>query len=79
MIDDAATVLEEIDPEDKIRSEVLSARIDIYLAAEKWDMVAAAPPLNSKFKNKIFYKIFASSPGSLVYGNTQKCHPITYR
>ena len=46
MIDDAATVLEEIDPEDKIRSEVLSARIDIYLVAEKWDMVAAAPPLN---------------------------------
>ena len=41
MFDDAALALEEIAPEDKTRREVLSARIDIYLATEKWDMAAA--------------------------------------
>ena len=41
MLDDAALVLEEIEPEDKTRSEVLGARVGIYLAAKKWDMAAA--------------------------------------
>jgi Flp pilus assembly protein TadD len=41
MIDDAAMVLEEIAPEDKTRNEVLGARVDIYIAANKWDMAAA--------------------------------------
>jgi lipopolysaccharide biosynthesis regulator YciM len=41
MFDDAALVLEEIEPEDKTRSEVLGARVGIYLAAKKWDMAAA--------------------------------------
>ena len=41
MLDDAALALEEIAPEDKTRSEVLGARVAIYLAAEKWDMAAA--------------------------------------
>ena len=41
MLDDAALVLEEIAPEDKIRNEVLGARVDIYMAAKKWDMAAA--------------------------------------
>jgi lipopolysaccharide biosynthesis regulator YciM len=41
MFDDAALVLEETAPEDKTRSEVLGARVDIYLAAEKWDFAAA--------------------------------------
>ena len=40
MIDDAANALEEIEPEDKIRNEVLYARVDIYLAAKKWHMAA---------------------------------------
>ena len=40
MLDDAVLALEEIASEDKTRSEILSARIDIYLAAEKWDMAA---------------------------------------
>ena len=40
MLDDAALDLEEIAPEDKTRSEVLGARVAIYLAAEKWDMAA---------------------------------------
>ena len=41
MFDDAALVLEEIAPEDKNRSEVFGARVALYMAAKKWDMVAA--------------------------------------
>ena len=41
MFDDAAQVLEEIAPEDKNRNEVLGARVDLYMAAKKWDMAAA--------------------------------------
>ena len=40
MFDDAALALEEINPEDKIRSEVLSARMNIHLASEQWDIAA---------------------------------------
>ena len=35
MFDDAANALEQIEPEDKTRNEVLYARVDIYLAAKK--------------------------------------------
>ena len=38
LFEDAAQALEEIEPEDKTRNEVLCARIDIYLAAKKWNM-----------------------------------------
>ena len=41
MFDDAAMVLEEIEPEDKTRTEVLGARIALYITAKKWDMAAA--------------------------------------
>ena len=41
MFEDAAQTLEEIEPEDKTRNEVLYARVDIYLGAKKWDMAAA--------------------------------------
>ena len=41
MFDDAAMVLEEIAPEDKTRNEVLGARVNLYMAARKWDMAAA--------------------------------------
>ena len=41
MLDDAANALEEIEPEDKTRKEVLGARVDIYMAAKKWHMAAA--------------------------------------
>ena len=37
----AAMVLEEIAPEDKNRSEVLGARVDLYMAAKKWEMAEA--------------------------------------
>jgi lipopolysaccharide biosynthesis regulator YciM len=41
MFDDAASVLEEIAPEDKTRNEVLGARMNLYMVAKKWDMAAA--------------------------------------
>jgi lipopolysaccharide biosynthesis regulator YciM len=41
MFDDAALALEEIKPEDKTRNEVLGARVNLYLAAKKWDTAAA--------------------------------------
>jgi Flp pilus assembly protein TadD len=41
MFDDAALVLEEIAPEDKNRNEVLGTRVNLYMAARKWDMAAA--------------------------------------
>ena len=41
MLDDAALALEEIAPEDKTRTEVLGARVVLYIAAKKWDMAVA--------------------------------------
>jgi Flp pilus assembly protein TadD len=41
MLDDAALALEEIEPEDKTRTEVLGARVVLYIAAKKWDMAEA--------------------------------------
>jgi lipopolysaccharide biosynthesis regulator YciM len=41
MLDDAALALEEIEPEDKTRTEVLGARIALYITAKKWGMAAA--------------------------------------
>jgi hypothetical protein len=35
MFDDAAVVSEEIVPEDKARNEVISARVNLYMAAKK--------------------------------------------
>jgi Flp pilus assembly protein TadD len=40
MFDDAALALEEIAPEDRNRTEVLGARVVLYIAAKKWDMAA---------------------------------------
>ena len=48
MFDNAALVLEEIEPEDKTRKEVLGARVDFYMAAKYWDMVAAAAQSSGK-------------------------------
>ena len=36
----SALALEEIAPEDKNRTEVLEARVVLYIAAKKWDMAA---------------------------------------
>ena len=38
MFDEAVRALEEIDPEDRARTEVLAARVDCYMAAKKWRM-----------------------------------------
>jgi Flp pilus assembly protein TadD len=40
MFDDAALALEEIAPEDRNRTEVLGARVVLYIAAKKWEMAA---------------------------------------
>ena len=39
MFDEAAQVLEEIEPEEKTRNEVLGARVTLYLAAKKRGLV----------------------------------------
>jgi hypothetical protein len=41
MFDDVALALAQIEPNDKNRNEVLGARVNLYLAAKKWDMAAA--------------------------------------
>jgi Flp pilus assembly protein TadD len=38
MFAEAARTLEEIDPEDRTRTEVLGARVDCYIAAKNWAM-----------------------------------------
>jgi Flp pilus assembly protein TadD len=40
MFGEAERALEEIDEEDKSRKEVLAARADLYMAAQKWSAVA---------------------------------------
>ena len=41
MLDDAALALDEIAPDEKTRDEVLGARVNLYMAAKRWDMAAA--------------------------------------
>jgi Flp pilus assembly protein TadD len=40
MFDEAELALEEIDAEEKGRQEVLAARVDLYMAMQKWSLVA---------------------------------------
>jgi Flp pilus assembly protein TadD len=40
MFDEAELALEEIDAEDRARKEVLAARVDLYMATQKWSLVA---------------------------------------
>jgi lipopolysaccharide biosynthesis regulator YciM len=40
-VDEAADALEEIEPENKTRKEVLGARVELYMSSKKWDMAAA--------------------------------------
>jgi Flp pilus assembly protein TadD len=42
MFDAAALVLEEIAPEEKTRNEVLGARVNLYMAAKKWNTAVAS-------------------------------------
>ncbi len=39
MFDEAELALEEIDADDKARKEVLAARVDLYMATQKWSLV----------------------------------------
>ena len=68
MFDDAALALEEIAPEDKTRSEVLGARVTIYLAAEKWDMAAAVANHLVKWSPRVL------AGGSSSAYATRRCH-----
>ena len=45
MFDDAALVLEEIAPEDKNRTEVLGARVVLYLAAKSGIWARRSPAI----------------------------------
>ena len=54
MLDDAALALEEIKTEDKTRTEVLGARIALYITAKKWDMAAAVASHLVKVEPEIF-------------------------
>jgi Flp pilus assembly protein TadD len=40
MLEEAERALDEIDAEDKGRKDVLAARVDLYMAAQKWSSVA---------------------------------------
>ena len=41
MLNDAVLALEEIEPEDRTRTEVLGARVSLYITTKRWDMAAA--------------------------------------
>jgi hypothetical protein len=43
MFDDAAQVLEEIEPEEKSRNEVLGARVNLYMAPENMTLPRRLP------------------------------------
>ena len=45
MFEDAAHALEEIEPEDKTRSEVLYARVDIYLVTKNGTWPQQSPAI----------------------------------
>jgi Flp pilus assembly protein TadD len=40
MFDEATRAIEEVDAEDKGRKEVLAVRVDLYMAAQNWNLVA---------------------------------------
>lgn len=62
MLDDAATELEQIDPGDQLRPEVLDFRVALYARAEKWTamevaarkMVALRPEIPGTWANWAF-------------------------
>jgi len=54
--------LEEIEPEDRTRTEVLGARVVLYIAAKKWDMAAAVASHLVKVEpgNEVLYTLAPS-------------------
>jgi hypothetical protein len=76
MFDDAALALEEIAPEDKNRTEVLGARVVLYIAAKKWDMAAVVAshlvklePENEAWWINLAYAVEAHALGNLEARN----------
>ena len=55
--------LEEIEPGDKIRTEVPGARIALYITAKKWDMAAAVAshPVKVEPQNEAWWINLANS------------------
>ena len=74
MLDDAALALEEIEPKDKTRTEVLGARVVLYIAAKKWDMAAAVASHLVKVEpeNEAWWINLAYSPGPFCKAFQQK-------
>jgi hypothetical protein len=86
MLDDAALALEEIQPNDKTRTEVLGARVNLYMAARKWDMAAAVASHLVKVERDLVGQsgLFSSTVRACIKGGshsvsgasdrTQSCH-----
>jgi hypothetical protein len=75
MFDVAALLFEEIAPEDKNRTEVLGMRVQLYMAAKKWDMAAAVASHLVKVEpeNEVWWHstwpVTRASPESSLSGN----------
>ena len=79
MFDSTALVVEEIAPEDKNRTEVLGARVALYMAAKKWDMAAAVAshlvkvePENEAWWINLAYSVRRSEQGIEPYSAHNK-------
>ena len=74
-----------IEPEDKTRTEVLGARIALYITAKKWDMAAAVvshlvkvDPENEAWWINLAYSVRRSEgikQGKAILLTTQAIHP----
>ena len=62
LFDDAALVLEEIEPEDKSRNEVLGSRVNLYMAAAKSLTHFQLRPIISRLKLPFRSSIMFSVP-----------------
>ena len=85
MLDEAALALEEIEPEDKTRTEVRGARVVLYTAAKKWNMAAAvashlvkAEPQNEAWWINLAYSVRQSErieQAEAILLRAQAIHP----
>ena len=81
MLDDAALALEEIEPKEKTRTEVLGARVVLYIAAKKWDMAAAVAshlvkvePQNEAWWINLAYSVRRSEGAGRSYSTEGASH-----
>jgi Flp pilus assembly protein TadD len=85
MFDEAELALEEIDAEDKDRKEVLATRVDLYMATQKWSLVAEVArhladiePENAAWWVNLAYAIRRAESIDTAQGvllQAQKLHP----